>query len=93
VNEQFGFIKYSSTSVATHKLLKEILDALNNKFLVGGIFCDIRKAFDCVHHDLLLSKMEFYGIRGITNRLKKPYLSNRYQRVSVNKNSNKYSPY
>jgi hypothetical protein len=69
VNEQFGFIKDSSTSASTHKLLKEILDALTNNSLVGGIFCDIRKAFDCVNHDLLLSKMEFYGIRGIMNRL------------------------
>jgi hypothetical protein len=54
VNEQFGFIKDSSTSAATHKLLKEILDALNNNTTVGGIFCDIRKAFDSVNHDLLL---------------------------------------
>jgi hypothetical protein len=89
VNEHFGFIKDSSTSAATHKLLKEILDDLNNNSLVGGTFCDIGKVFDCVNHDLLLSKMEFYGIRGITNRLIRSYLSNRYQRVSLNKNSNK----
>jgi hypothetical protein len=43
VNEQFGFIKDSSTSAATHKLRNEILDALNNNSLVGGIFCDITK--------------------------------------------------
>jgi hypothetical protein len=46
-----------------------------------------------VNHDLLLSKMEFYGIRGVTSRLIRSYLSNRYQRVSLNKNSNKYSSY
>jgi hypothetical protein len=68
VSEQFGFIKDSPTSAPTHKLLKEILDALNNNSLVGGILCDIKKAFDCVNHDLLLTKMEFYGIRGITKR-------------------------
>ena len=34
--------------------------------------------------------MEFYGIKGIFNRLPRSYLSNRYQRVSINKNFNKY---
>jgi hypothetical protein len=93
VNEQFGFIKDSSTPAAIYKLLKEALDALNNNSLVGGIFCDTRKAFDCVNHDLLLSKMEFYGIRSKTNRLITSYLSNRYQRVSLNKNSTEYYLY
>jgi hypothetical protein len=34
--------------------------------------------------------MEFYGIKGIPNRLIRSYLNNRYQRISINKNSNKY---
>jgi hypothetical protein len=85
VNEQFGFIKNSSTSDTTYSLLKEILDALNNNLLVGGIFCDLRKAFNCVNHNLLLSKMEFYGIRGISNRLIRSHLSNRYQRETLKK--------
>jgi hypothetical protein len=35
---------------------------MNNKQLVGGIFCDLVKAFDCVDYDILLSKLKFYGI-------------------------------
>jgi hypothetical protein len=48
VEEQFGFRTKSSTDVAIYKLLNEIQKALNSKKLIGGIFCDLEKAFDCV---------------------------------------------
>jgi retron-type reverse transcriptase len=56
---------------------------------VGGIFCDLEKAFDSVNHNILLTKLEFYGITGKNNVLYKSYLENRYQRVFIyNKNTN-----
>jgi len=90
VNEQFDFRHASSTDIGSYKLTKNILTALNNKLLVGGIFCDLHKAFDCVNHDILLSKMEFYGISVKANNLIKSYLQDRYQRVLVDLHSNKY---
>ena len=69
----FFDLLHLSTTVATYSLLKEILDALNSNSVVGGIFCDLKKAFDHVNHDILLLKMEFYGIKGIFNRLVKSY--------------------
>ena len=48
---------------------------MNNKLRVGGIFCDLEKAFDCVNHDMLLSKLEFYAITGRDNVLYKSYLN------------------
>jgi hypothetical protein len=56
---------------------------LNDRKLVGGIFCDLSKAFDSVNHEILLAKMDFYGIQGIFLKLITSYLSNRYQRVVI----------
>jgi len=42
-NEQFGFRSKSSTDLASYNLINEILMALNNRLLVGGIFCDCKK--------------------------------------------------
>jgi len=43
-----------TTENATYKLINEVLNALNNKQIVGGIFCDLTKEFDCVNHDILI---------------------------------------
>jgi hypothetical protein len=57
------------------------LSSLDKKEIVGGLFLDLQKAFDCVNHDILLSKLNFYGISGKANKLLKSYMTDRYQRV------------
>jgi hypothetical protein len=49
-HKQHGFRTELSTDSATHDLINTILSALNNKLVVGGLFCDLIKAFDCVNH-------------------------------------------
>jgi hypothetical protein len=83
VREQYGFRDNSSTQKASFHLLNEIINALKNKNIVGGIFCDLHKAFDCVNHEILLAKLKFYGIKGNFLKLIKSYLIDRYQRVKI----------
>jgi hypothetical protein len=54
---------------------------------MGKIFCDLAKAFDCVNHEILLSKLNFFGVTGKANEWIKSYLKNKYQRVEI-KNKN-----
>ena len=66
VEEQFRFRTSPSTDKAAFKLTDEILNALNNKLMVAGTFCDLQKAFDCVNQNILLTKLEFYEITRTT---------------------------
>jgi hypothetical protein len=43
VEERFGFRLSASTDKASYRLSKEILNALNNRMLVGGIFCALQR--------------------------------------------------
>ena len=45
---------------------------------------DLQKAFDTVDHQILLAKLNHYGIHGVSNDWFKSYLSNRNQYVSIN---------
>ena len=67
-------IQQSMPSLTLLKILEKKLDEGN----IGcGIFVNLQKAFDTVEHDILLSKLEHYGIRGLANDWFKSSLSNR----------------
>ena len=80
--------------IKLYKLINEILNALNNKLIVSGIFFDLAKAFDCLNHDILISKLQFYGVHGTCNFWFTSYLKNRYMTVQIrdeNTNQQQYS--
>ena len=81
---QFGFRLDSNTTQALIKITELIRDAIDDSMFACGIFLDFQKAFDTVKHEILLDKLEHYGIRGIGLSWFKSFLSSRSQFVSVN---------
>ena len=81
---QFGFRAIYSTNHALISLTEDIRNALDNNNFVGGVFIDLQKAFDTVDHEILLCKLNHYGIRGKANDWFRSYLTDRKQYVSIN---------
>ena len=79
INSQYSFQNkvHAFVDVITHSY-----DNINSNQYTGLIFLDLTKAFDSVNHDILLLKLDHYGIRGSTNQLIKSFLS-RKQFVSI----------
>ena len=77
--------KYNnSTTYALIQITEKIKESIDNGKYDCGLFVDLRKAFDTVNHEILLLKLEHYGIRGILLDWFKSYLSNRKQYGNIN---------
>ena len=81
---QFGFRKNNSTTSALLQITEKIKESIDNKKYGCGIFIDLSKTFDTVNHEILLRKLEHYGIRGVVLDWFNSYLSNRKQYVYLN---------
>ena len=81
---QCGFRKDRSKNDAITLSYEKILWYRDDNFPVCSIFLDFAKAFDSVNHQILLSKLEHYGLRGISLDLVTSHLTNRKQYTSIN---------
>jgi exonuclease III len=81
---QFGFKKGRSCEDLLAKVISTISNILDNKRIAIIISLDLSKAFDMVNHEILLAKLEHYGIRNKSYDLLKDFLTNRVQFVKIN---------
>lgn len=79
---QYGFRPGRSTVDAITEFTSDIVSALDNKHSALAVFLDLSKAFDTINHQILLTKLHHYGVRGVALDWFQSYLSCRNQYVS-----------
>jgi hypothetical protein len=81
---QFGFRKSHSTNLALLEVVETLYTNLDADNYCLGTYLDLQKAFDTVDHNILLSKLSYYGIRGNALNWFERFLNRRKQFTSVN---------
>ena len=82
--KQFGFRNFHSTNHALVSITEEIKQSLDKGEFACGFFLYFQKTFDTVNHNILIAKLNHYGIRGITLDWFQSYLTNCKQQISIN---------
>ena len=91
-DDQFGFRAGKSTTDAIVRFLEFLYSAIDHNEFAIALFIDYQKAFDTVNREILLKKLDRYGIRGKPLDLIASYLSNRYQFTKINSSQSSKLP-
>ena len=90
---QYGFRSNHSTQLAALQFVDAIMNNLDNRKPYISLFTDLSKAFDCLDHSILLTKLKYYGVEQTSLRLLNNYLTNRYQYVEIKLTTNQMNQY
>lgn len=83
VEEQKGFRKGRTIDMAVFEFISRVITCMDKGQPVSALFMDMKKAFDFVDHNILLNKLERYGVRGTVLNLIRSYLNNRSQVTQI----------
>ena len=81
---QYGFKNNHSTELAALETLDRIITAMDENKIPLNIYLDLSKAFDTLDHNILIKKLEHYGVHGHSLQLLHSYLYHRQQYVVFN---------
>ena len=62
--DQSAYLKRHSTQTSLHRVIDDWLEQIHDNSLTGACLLDISKCFDSINHEILLKKLEMYGITG-----------------------------
>ena len=79
--KRFGFQRNNSTEHVILQLTRDITGSFEKGKYTLGVFIDHSKALDTVDHQILIKKLQYYGIDGTALKWFKSYLSNRKQYI------------
>ena len=82
-NHQFGFRRGLNTHQYPLLLLVKWKSSVDRVKAFGALLTDLSKAFDCLDHELLIAKLNAYGLSLPALRLIYTYLSNKKQRTKI----------
>ena len=82
-SQQCGFIPNRSTELATLEIMDRNISAMNNQLTPNNIYLDLSTAFDGLDHNILVSKLKYYGVQGVSLDLLQDYLLGRNQYVDL----------
>ena len=82
-SKQFTFQKANSTFHAIVHLVGQIYELFKNDNYTLGVFIDLSKAFDTVHHSILLKKLEIYGVNTTNLTWFASYLHDKKQYINI----------
>ena len=80
---QCGFRKGFNAQHCLVSMIEKWKESVDSGEVFGALMTDLSKAFDCLHHELLIAKLDTYGFDIKSVKLIQQYLSNRKQRVKV----------